>query len=334
MAYLHISELKKFISLSMKRLTILSLLIIPSLLCVSWGFFAHKRINQVAIFTLPIEMINFYKMGSNYIVTHAVDPDKRRYIDTLEATRHYLDVENYEEHIDSIPEKWSAALAKYGQKKLNENGIVPWQIERTYYSLVKAFKARDSLKILKYSADLGHYIGDAHVPLHTTHNHNGQLTNQSGIHAFWESRLPELFAKNYNLLAGKAIYIDNPIKAAWVIVKASHSAVDSVIRFEAELNLLFPADQKYSFSKRANRVVKQYSAAYSKAYQDKMKGMVEKRMRAAILTVGSFWFSAWVDAGQPSLKNLVKIDLTIEEKKQADLAEKRYENGKIIGREN
>ncbi|MES2650085.1 MAG: zinc dependent phospholipase C family protein [Bacteroidota bacterium] len=318
----------------MKRLTVIYLLIIPILFCTSWGFFAHKRINQLAIFTLPIEMINFYKAGSSYIISHAVDPDKRRYIDTLEAPRHYLDVENYEENIDSIPKKWTDALTKYGLKKLNTSGIVPWQIERTYFSLVKAFKLRDSLKILKYSADLGHYIGDAHVPLHTTHNHNGQLTNQSGIHAFWESRIPELFAGNYNLIVGKASYIENPLTAAWIIVKESHLSVDSVIRFEAELNLSFPSDQKYSFSRRSNRVVKQYSHTYSKAYQEKMKGMVEKRMRAAILAIGSFWFSAWVDAGQPVLKNLIKINLTAEEQKQIALENEKFSKGKILGREN
>ncbi len=318
----------------MKRLTILPLLIIPFLFCTSWGFFAHKRINQLAIFTLPPEMINFYKTGSSYIIDHAVDPDKRRYIDTLEAPRHYLDVENYEKNIDSIPEKWVTALVKYGQKKLNSSGIVPWQIERTYYNLVRAFKDHDSLKILKYSADLGHYIGDAHVPLHTTHNHNGQLTNQYGIHAFWESRIPELFSGNYNFIIGKANYIENPLKAAWRIVKESHLLVDTVIRFEANLNLSFPADQKYSFSRRGNSVIKQYSIAYSKAYQSKMNGMVEKRMRSAVLTIGSFWFSAWVDAGQPELKNLVKIEFTVEEKKQAALEDKKYAEGKIIGREN
>lgn len=318
----------------MKRLTTTTLLIIPILFCTSWGFFAHKRINQLAIFALPIDMINFYKAGSNYIIEHAVDPDKRRYIDTLEAPRHYLDVENYEENIDSIPRKWTDALAKYGQRKLNTSGIVPWQIERTYFRLVKAFKTHDSLKILKYSADLGHYISDAHVPLHTTHNHNGQLTHQSGIHAFWESRIPELFAGNYNLIVGKASYIESPLAAAWLIVKESHLAVDTVLRFEAELNLSFPADQKYSFYKRSNRVIKQYSHAYSKAYQEKIKGMVEKRMRAAILAIGSFWFSAWVDAGQPILKNLIKIDLTTEEKEQNALTDKKYSSGKIIGREN
>lgn len=317
----------------MKRLTFTLALIIPLLLCTSWGFFAHRRINQLALFTLPPEMLGFYKNAHQYLTEQAVGPDRRRYIDTLEAPRHYLDVENYETHIDSIPEKFKDALAKYGQQKLNENGIVPWQIQRSYYGLIKAFQLRDSVKILKYSADLGHYIADAHVPLHTTANHNGQLTNQVGLHAFWESRIPELFAQNYKLITGKAHYINDPLKSAWAIVKHSHLLVDTVLKIEAELHAEFPSDQKYSFSEHNGTIVKQYASAYAKAYQDRMQGMVEKQMRAAILAVGSFWYSAWVDAGQPILKNLVKTEPSPEEKRAAELEVKKYKEGRIIGRE-
>ncbi|AZI27787.1 S1/P1 Nuclease [Pedobacter sp. G11] len=317
----------------MKRLTITIALIIPLIICTSWGFFAHQRINNLAVFTLPTGMIGFYKKNIKYITEHAVDPDKRRYADSLEAPRHYLDVENYEKSIDSIPEKWNDALAKYGQKHLNANGIVPWQIQRTYFSLVKAFTTRDSIKILKYSADLGHYIGDAHVPLHTTANHNGQLTNQVGIHAFWESRLPELFSSRYNFVVGKAIYIENPLKEAWKILKHTHSLVDTVLTLEAKLAASFPTDKKFSFSERNNTVLKQYSLEYSKVYHDQMNQLVERQMRSAILEIGSFWYSAWVDAGQPELKNLIKVDIAAEEKKIQEDIEKKYKNGVVIGRE-
>ncbi|MNK47566.1 hypothetical protein D3C87_663780 [compost metagenome] len=317
----------------MKRLTILIALIIPPILCTSWGFFAHQRINNLAVFTLPADMIGFYKKHVKYITEHAVDPDKRRYADTLEAPRHYLDVENYEKTIDSIPEKWNDALAKYGQKQLNASGILPWQIQRTYYSLVKAFKTRDSVKILKYSADLGHYIVDAHVPLHTTANHNGQLTNQVGIHAFWESPLPELFSTRYNFVVGKAAYIENPLKAAWSIVKHTHSLVDTVLTFEATLNASFPSDKKYSFSERNNTILKQYSIEYAKSYHDRMNNMVEKQMRSAILEIGSFWYSAWVDAGQPVLKNLIKLEPTPDEKKAETDIDRKFEKGIPLGRE-
>lgn len=277
--------------------------IISVLLLNSWGFFAHMQINRLAVFTLPKGISRFYKSNLKYLSDHAVDPDKRRYADTAEAPRHYLDVELYENNIDSIPRKWDDALSKYGNPKLQENGILPWQIQKSYYKLVGAFKERDSAKILIYSAYLGHYIADAHVPLHTTQNHNGQLTGQTGIHAFWESRLPELFSKNYNYLVGRAEYIENPLTEAWKIITHAHSLVDSVLQCETEISAIFPEYRKYSYSERKDQVLKQYSKAYSKAYHDKMNHMVERQMRSAIYKTGSFWYSAWIDAGQPSLED-------------------------------
>ncbi|MBE9602076.1 zinc dependent phospholipase C family protein [Pedobacter sp. MC2016-24] len=315
----------------MKRCFIIVNLFLCLLLCTSWGFFAHMRINKLAVFTLPAGINRFYKSNIRYISDHAVDPDKRRYADTAEAARHYLDVECYENHIDSIPRKWNDAVARYGLKKLNDNGILPWQIQKSYYKLVKAFQTRDSLKIMIYSAYLGHYIADAHVPLHTTQNHNGQLSNQIGIHAFWESRLPELFAKNYNYVVGSARYIDNPLKEAWKIISHTHKQVDTVLKFEAALAKRFPAYRKFSFSKRNNQIVRQYAEAYARAYHDEMDHMVERQMRAAILYTGCYWYSAWVDAGQPSLENLVKRE-TEDDDQQA--IEKAYQKGNILGREN
>jgi hypothetical protein len=86
--------------------------------------------------------------------------------------------------------------------------------------LVDAFKARNFELILRQSAELGHYIADAHVPLHTTSNYNGQLTNQLGLHAFWESRIPELFAdKNYDYLVVKqrTLKILKHLVGAWFV---------------------------------------------------------------------------------------------------------------------
>ncbi len=303
----------------MRKFGITVSLITTLILCGSWGFFAHMRINRLAVFTLPAGINQFYKDHIKYLADHAVDPDKRRYADTAEAARHYLDVECYEAHIDSIPYKWEDAVKKYGLVKLNQNGILPWQIQKSYYKLLNAFKERDSLRILIYSAYLGHYIADAHVPLHTTQNHNGQLTNQVGIHAFWESRLPELFAKRYNYIVGAARYIESPLKEAWKIVKHSHQLVDTVLRFEARLNANFPSHKKYDYSKRNNLVSRQYSLAYSKRYHDQMEHMVERQMRSAILSIGSYWYTAWVDAGQPLLKNMNKSSKRTKLLKETEL---------------
>lgn len=298
----------------------------------SWGFFAHQKINRLAVYTLPAGMMRFYKSNITFIEEHAVDPDKRRYADTAEASRHFLDADRYgNAPFDSIPQKWNDAVNKYGEQLLYENGIIPWQIERTYYSLTAAFRARDSLRILKLSADLGHYISDAHVPLHTTENYNGQLTGQVGIHGFWESRLPELFHMEYDFLVGRAQYINDPLKEAWVIVKKSQSQKDSVLLIEARLSKIFPY-QKFTFSPRNGRVERQYSESYSRAYHDRMNGMVEEQMRSSILKTGSYWYSAWLDAGQPILNRLIKIEPDDQEKANQEKERQSFENGKIIGR--
>jgi len=291
----------------MKRPFIFLLLFLLPLYAGSWGFFAHMQINQLAIHTLPKGISKFFKSNRQYLSDHATDPDKRRYADTAEAPRHYLDVEVYEENIDSIPRKWEPAVKRYGLNKLYKNGILPWQIQRSYFKLVNAFKQHDSIRILIHAAYLGHYLADAHVPLHTTENHNGQLTNQIGIHAFWESRLPELFAKDYNFMVGRAIYISDPLKEAWKIISHTHGLVDSVCMLEAKLNKTFPKYRKFSYSKRKNVVIKQYSFEYSRDYHLQMNHMVENQMRASILSIGSFWFSAWVDAGQPVLEHMIKL---------------------------
>jgi hypothetical protein len=224
------------------------------------------------------------------------------------------------------------AVKKYGEDSLKAHGIVPWHIDVMVKRLTAAFRAEDYDRILQLSADLGHYIGDAHVPLHTTKNYNGQLTNQKGIHGFWESRLPELFNDNYDFFVGKAKYIEDPLAEAWQAVAESFAAKDSVLLFEAELNAKYPQDRKYAFENRGASLMKVYSAEYSDEYHKMLDGMVERRMRKAIVTVGSMWFTAWVNAGQPDLDKYK--DRKISKETEAELADedKHYKEGKLNGR--
>lgn len=273
-----------------------------------WGFFGHERINRIATFTLPPEMFGFYKEHIEYLTEHAVDPDKRRYAVEGEAQRHYIDIDHYlhygEDPFKIVPRRWNDAVAKFTEDTLQAYGIVPWHIVVMKYQLQRAFETKNVDLILKYSADIGHYIGDAHVPLHTTENYNGQLTGQKGIHGLWESRLVEINAENYDYFVGKVKYIKNLQDYVWDIVEESHRAVDSVLRIEREVTRDFPSDRKYSFERRGNTTVSVYSREFSDEYHRRMNGMVERRLRDAILSVGSIWYTAWVDAGQPDLSAL------------------------------
>ncbi|MGZ3763837.1 MAG: zinc dependent phospholipase C family protein [Mucilaginibacter sp.] len=312
--------------------SLIALLIIFT--CSSWGFFAHRRINHIAVFTLPKAMTGFYQANIDFITEHAIDPDKRRYVDSLEAPRHYLNADHYGKRpFMKMPVKWKEASKKYSADTLNKYGTVPWEIQYQYYRLVDAFKKHDTTDILKTSANLGHYIADAHVPLHLTQNYNGQLTHQDGIHALWESRLPELFGDKYNYYVGSARYIGNPLNEAFKICRASFQCVDSTLRFERMIDKSFTEDSKYEMVKHGSKNVKDYSVAYSKAYHKALKGMVARRMRSAILEVGSFWYSAWVDAGQPDLNKLIKQPLSLAERNKIKEELALYKARKVLALE-
>ena len=280
-------------------------------------------------------MMALYKPNIDFLFEHAVDPDKRRYAVPEEGPRHYIDIDHYGKYpYDSLPRRWADAVTKYSEDTLNTYGIVPWWLQTMLYKLTDAFKEKNQAKILKYSAEIGHYIADSHVPLHANSNHNGQYTDQKGIHGFWESRVPELLAeKEWDFFIGKAEYIKNPSEFIWKRVLESAAASDTVLNYEKELTKQFPGDQKYSFEDRNGVTIRQYSSAFTKAYDAKLRGMVERRMRQSIYAVASFWYTAWINAGQPDLKNLTNKEFTTEDLKEFENLNNSWKNAGIKGRE-
>ncbi|WP_296700361.1 zinc dependent phospholipase C family protein, partial [Algoriphagus sp.] len=225
--------------------------------------------------------------------------------------KHYIDLDEYGENWSEIlPEFWFDAVEKFSEDSLRSKGIGPWSAYLTFLNLTKAFEEKNTDAILKLSADLGHYLADLNVPLHTTKNYNGQLTGQEGIHGFWESRIPELQASDYQLWVGKAEYVEKPQRAIWEAVGRAHSQVDSVLQFEKILTSNFSQDQKYSFEERNSLTVRVYSKEFTETYAQALDHQVERQMKNSIKMIADFWFTAWVNAGQPELgnSNLVKLE--------------------------
>ncbi len=219
------------------------------------------------------------------------------------------------------------------RESLSAHGIVPWHLQKMQRDLTQAFRRRDSKRILRLCADMGHYIADAHVPLHTTSNYNGQKTGQEGIHGFWESRIPELFADTeYDYFVGKPEYIAQTTDYFWSMVLSSHEMVDSVLDLERALRLSFPKDRQMCPDMRNGVVIIAPCRDFAAAYQDALQGMVERRMRDAIHAVANAWYTAWVDAGQPKMTEMDLPVATAEELKEEEEIQKRFSGGSILGR--
>ena len=319
-----------------------SVLLLPAFLLLaipsarSWGFFAHERINRLAVFALPPEMMVFYKPAIDYITRQATAPDKRRYMLPAEGARHYIDVDRYgQPPFPTLPRSWPQALERYSADTLQRYGILPWHLERMMARLTNAFREADAAGILRLSAELGHYMADAHVPLHACSNHNGQLTGQHGIHGLWESRIPELLADaSFDYWVGKTAYIKDLRGFIWQVITGSALAADSVLKLEKQLSLRFPGDGRYAYEFRGGRVVRGYSSAYTKAYQRLLGDMVERRMRGSVAAVAACWYTAWVNAGQPPLHSLSAHEFPTEEQQTLRQLDSLWRHGKIFGRDN
>jgi hypothetical protein len=317
----------------MKKLGIVSILLVLNTLATevkAWGFFAHQRINRLAVFCLPPGMLPFFKHHIVYLTENAVNPDRRRNAVKGEAPRHFIDIDVYgDSALWKMPRRWNDAVAKYSEDTLMEYGIVPWEVNRMKYVLQRAFENKNVNAILRNAADIGHYIADSNVPLHTTQNYNGQMTGQKGIHGFWESRLPELFSGDYDFFVGNAEYEKRIQDRAWKGVIEAHTALDSVLKFEKQLDARFSPDKKYGYEQRGNVTAQVYSREYSKAYHEMLGNQVERRMRASIKEVADIWYSAWVDAGQPDLNALLDYKFSDQEMKEMEEEKKLWQKKTI-----
>ncbi|MFH6960027.1 zinc dependent phospholipase C family protein [Flavobacterium aquidurense] len=309
-------------------------------LTLSWGIVGHERINKAAVMALPRSLQIFFYNHIDFITQEASVPDIRKYALNYkdENPRHYFDMENFGA-VDSIPQTLEAAKKKYDAKFLNDNGILPWYIEDMMVKLTKAFKDKNRAEILFLAADLGHYIGDAHMPLHTSANHDGQLSDQKGIHSLWESRLPELFAKNYKLNVPQAQYYEDVHKATWDMINDTHSLVQPLLDIDKKLRTSTPENQVFKMDDDGKVVKSKYNSAvfsdeYAKKLHKDLNGMVENQMKKAITATASFWYTAWVNAGKPDLSDLDAPAVTQRNNQALKDDLKLFQQGDLFGMKN
>jgi len=305
---------------------------------LAWGVWGHQHINRAAVFALPSPMKAYFYNHIDFVTEESVVPDLRKYSinDRAEFPRHFINLESYDSGSDvsHLPRTLKEARARYADTFLNKEGILPWYMQEMEEKLTKAFKERRKTEILFLAADLGHYIGDAHMPLHTALNHDGLLTGQKGIHAFWEGQLPELFGEGYNLYTGPARYIADIGGETWRMIDSTHRLAETVLALDRELASSMPRDHVYVVDSAGKIVVNQYrdpvhTREYAVKYHERLRGMIEGQLRAAIAETASYWYTAWVNAGKPDLSGLDPRELTERNKSFLLRDERRWQEGKV-----
>ncbi len=306
-----------------------TLLIAVALVFSSWGYLVHRTIHQLAIYKLPSDLQTFFYNNKEKLVMDAPRPDQRRFTDKTEGSKHFIDMEYFGDSAKyALPQTWDEAIKKYPADTLHKYGTSPYNIIEVYNKLVQAFKNKNKDSILFYAADLGHYIADAHVPLHTSLNYDGQLTNQNGVHDLWETTVPELVLTEYNLYSKKkAKYISSITQATWDIIWHTHSLLPEMFAQEIAISKNFNDSTKYEWKMRWGKNRRFYSSEFARQYNKALDNSINKQLLLSAENIASFWYTAWVDAGKPNLSTL--IDTPVDGKQlKGEL--KLYKKNKLI----
>jgi hypothetical protein len=301
----------------------------------SWGFLVHRTVNQLAVYQLPGELRIFFYKNLDYLVKNAPRPDQRRNEDSTEATKHFIDIEIFGDSAAwKMPMNWDDAVKKYGRDSLLKYGYLPYHIITMENRLTNAFRSGNADSVLFYAADLGHYIGDAHVPLHTSVNYDGQLTNQKGLHSLWESFIPELEIDQYKLYNHhKAIYLDDPTAAIWKAIRHSFSLAKDVFDLERQASKNFTDSTKYRVQIRNGRESKSYTTEFAKAYSELLKPTINDQLLHSSNLIADFWYTAWVNAGKPDLSFKKKDKKAMKKELKVYKKDELIQKGLLIARQ-
>ncbi len=271
----------------MKKLTALLILLPLAILLSGWGYKGHRIINQNMAACLPAQLGFLKPNWTNFVTSHASDPDSRRDTDPDEAPRHYLDIENYPEYVATgrIPETYDSVVGTHGEGWVIDQGILPWATMRTYDSLKSAFARGDWNASEQFAADLGHYVADGHMPLHITNNYDGQMTGQNGIHSRYESKMISNYESLLVYPPDSTQFISDIQDYIFTYLYDNHRYVDSVLLADT-----------YAKTQSGGSVS---GTVYYQALWDKTGAFTIALFRNATDVLSNLIYTAWVEAGSP-----------------------------------
>jgi hypothetical protein len=281
----------KKISRTWQILLVMIILVAPSAIW-SWGYFAHKWIHREAIKLLPLPLRGFYESVADSIIEKSIEPDTRRRRVKNEAFHHYIDIDHYGRYpFLEMPRDYQAAVQKYSADTLLSYGDAPWHIARVMDSLIVAMQQSRKKAIIQFSVDLGHYVADLHMPLHSSENYDGQMSGNNGIHSRFEWQMVERHQNRIQFTSSTVDSIANPTDAAFEIILNSYIWADNLLRADTHAR-----DPQRIYQKRED-----FDDAYYEKLFTHTGAMAAQQMNAAAKAVASYWYTAWLRAGRPQL---------------------------------
>ncbi len=255
-------------------------------LALAWGSGANRLAVRWAVDTLPVSIRKYFIAHRPYLLQHVNDPSQWMKKDRYERMRHYIFLDHYGmfPYLD-LPHSYQAAVGEYGAGKIKANGVLPWQIGEYSLKLTEAMKAGKWDDVREDAAALAYYVADAHDPLHTTENYDGQLTGQAGLAERFGTQLFDRYSHFFIFRPDDAVKIEDPTQHAFEMVLESHTWVDQIILADRSALGSLPG----------------YNGDYFDRFYSIVGSTVMREISSAAHDIGSYWYTAWLNAGRPPL---------------------------------
>ena len=253
----------------------------------SWGEKAHRKISSSCVLFFPEELQALQSWGP-ILADHSSDADFLKKTDKTEFVKHFIDLDNFDtfttEH--QIPEDFDLACSKYGIDWVKKNGTLPWSTDSTYQALIQDFKQKNWEQAVLTASNLGHYVADGFMPLHTAANYDGQFSKQKGVHSRYEETMIDRNIDMIQISGSEVKPIVSVKRTIFDYLYANNYYVDS----------LLIADQQ-AFEQAGN----QYNDTFYELFWQKTEAFTVKLLRNSSMTLSGMIYTAWIEAGKPEI---------------------------------
>lgn len=254
---------------------------------MGWGDRTHPAITRLALETLSGACAERLRPHADALARRSMEPDTvmRRREGRQEEVRHYINLDAYMlPPFDSFPRDYREATQRFGRRRVESNGVVPWVILRFTRELAQALRAGDEDTAVRKAAYLSHYIADSFQPLHLTADYDGKQSGHAGVHSRYEND-----------------YVDRSIADLKAAVRASlapaepagdlrNAVFDAMFRSYDGVAAIFAADAD------ARAEAARDSRAYRRVMEAEVGGLTRRQLRDAAQMLGAAWMRACADS--------------------------------------
>lgn len=256
------------------------------LVSTGWGLNADRLIVNKAVDTLPGDLRPFYEANRGYLMQHVVDPLDQLSKNPADAKNHFIRLDHYGQFpYTTLPRSYKTAVAKFSRRNLETYGLLPWQVGVYSERLTNAFRLRDWDNVRVASAALAYYVAAAHDPFNTTMNSDGKLSGQAGVNQRFGINLVDRYSLFFFVRPNEASRIADPTDHAFEMCLSAHSWLENILL----------ADH------RSRQGLADYTDEYYDRFYSQAGAVLIRQISDASTDVGSYWMTAWINAGRPAI---------------------------------